>query len=113
MVVLILDTDKSSYQIGEIQKLGLNVTNPSPAQKVGIKIWLEMPRDTFTLVNSSYSLPAGLNYIKFKTFKIPKLPLGNYIWHAVLSDPKTNEIIKEDTAVMKLKNIIKSISILH
>lgn len=81
--------------------LGLKVTNPGEKQKVSVKIWLEKPDGgTITLIDTYVTLPAELDYNNpsFKVFKLPNIPDGTYVWHAVLDDPVSGEILSEDTA---------------
>ena len=94
-------TDKSIYKAGDKMHLGLNVTNPGEKQKVSVKIWLETPvGKSITLIDTNVTLPAGLNYVKpsFRVFKLPNIPNGTYVWHAVLDYPATGEVLSEDTA---------------
>ena len=94
-------TDKTSYTTGDKMALGLNVKNPGEKQEVSAKIWLEVPTGgTFTLIDTYVTLPAGLDYNNpnFKVFPLPGIPDGTYVWHAVLDDPATGEILSEDTA---------------
>jgi hypothetical protein len=95
-------TDRTSYITGTRMYLGLDITNPADsAQAVGISIYLEQPTGgTFTLTDTAFTLPAGLDYSdpSFMTFTLPSLPAGTYTWHAILSDPATGAIISEDTA---------------
>ncbi|MFQ6061732.1 MAG: carboxypeptidase-like regulatory domain-containing protein [Methanosarcinales archaeon] len=95
-------TNKNRYTTGQTQYLGLNITNNNSAQNASIRIWLERPSGPdYTLIDiPSVNLPEGLNFDKadFKSFKLPSIQTGIYTWHIILDDPKTGEIICEDTA---------------
>jgi len=95
-------TDKTSYAAGEKMHLGLDVKNPlDSAQTVRLNIYLEMPTGgTFTLMGTTVTLPAGLDYCNpdFKVFPLPTIPTGTYTWHAILADPVTGTIISESEA---------------
>jgi len=95
-------TDKTNYTTGDKMHLGLDVKNPSDsAQKVSFDIYLETPTgDTFTLIDTTVTLPAGCDYSNpdFKEFRLPSIPAGTYTWHAILADPVTGAIISESEA---------------
>lgn len=100
-VMVAIATDKYEYTTGDTMHLGLDVNNPGSAQYVTLNIYLDQPTGgTFTLVDTTVTLPAGLDYSNpdFKVFRLPSIPKGTYTWHAQLSDPVTDEIICEDTA---------------
>jgi hypothetical protein len=100
--IISIYTDKTSYTTGDRMHLGLDVKNPTDsAQRVSPSIYLELPTGgTFTLIDTTVTLPAGLDYCNpnFKVFPLPTIPTGTYTWHAILGDPVTGAIISESEA---------------
>ncbi|MFQ6121274.1 MAG: Ig-like domain-containing protein, partial [Methanosarcinales archaeon] len=93
-------TDQTNYSANETQILGLDIKNPSNAQKVGIKIWLDMPSgNTMTLINATVTLKSNLDYSNadFKNFTLPNIASGTYVWKAQITD-LNGTIISRDTA---------------
>ncbi|MFQ6054609.1 MAG: plastocyanin/azurin family copper-binding protein [Methanosarcinales archaeon] len=102
-----ISTDKTQYKPGDTMNVNLNITNPTTdAVNVSVKIQLELPNGkNFSFVDiKSVSLPAGFSRdIPFLSVPLPRnIPKGPYIWHAVLDDPKTGDIISHDHAKWEL-----------
>lgn len=107
-----ISTDKTQYKPRDTMNVSLNITNPTTgAVNVSVKIQLELPsgKNVSVVDIKSVSLPAGFSrYIMFKSVTLPKnIPQGTYIWHAVLDDPKTGDIISHDLAKWELVGILK------
>ncbi|MFQ6072415.1 MAG: Ig-like domain-containing protein, partial [Methanosarcinales archaeon] len=89
-------TDQTSYNAGEVQRLGLDVINKNGPYQARIKTWLETPTgSSFTLLNNSVILPRNLNYTNpnFKSFTLPNIPSGSYTWYAQLTNTTTGKVI--------------------
>jgi hypothetical protein len=96
---ILISTDKSSYKTGNRMIVGLNLTNSGAITTVKASIWVDMPGGSKHMVmdKPSLSLSAGLKYSKKFPITLPKIPSGDYAWHAVLKNSK-NEIISESIA---------------
>lgn len=99
-------TDKGCYKSGEAMNLGLKITNFGVAVDVGAKIWVETPTGETRIVFDVpfIRVPADLRYSNpaFRTYVLPSLPEGIYLWHVALYNSITGTTITEDTSYFKL-----------
>lgn len=102
MLDLNVYTDKYRYSLGDAMHLGLDVENLDGSALVGFKLWVELPDgSTHTVLNlSSVTIPEKLMYSNpsFKSFTLPSLQPGIYVWHAAFVDTMRPATIVEDTA---------------
>jgi len=94
--------DKYSYHIGDTMHVELHIINYGHDTHACFALLIETPsgKTKLTLHAHNKLLPAGLDYDNpsFKTFTLPAIAPGIYIWHAVLLDPSTHKTIVEDAA---------------
>jgi hypothetical protein len=96
---ILISTDKSSYKSGNKMIVSLNLTNPGAITTVRESVWVDMPGGGKHMVmdNPSLSLSAGFKSSNKFPVNLPNIPSGNYAWHAVLKNSKS-EIISESIA---------------
>ncbi len=94
-----VSTDKAQYTEGDTMEVGLTLTNPHDAIRVGVYIWVDSPDGTRYWVERkpSVNLPQGFEFNDpvWKTNTLPALPVGEYHWHAVILDPSTRYVLNE------------------
>jgi hypothetical protein len=92
-------TDKTQYIEGDTMEVGLTLTNPHDAIQVGVYIWVESPEGTkiWVVRKPSVMLPQGLIFddSTWKTYALPPVQVGEYLWHAAIVDPSTLYILSE------------------
>lgn len=96
-------TDKQTYYVFDAMNVGLRVTNPGAKPfNCRFAIWLEMQPYgmNFPIVYRHVTLPANLDYSNpaFLRFRLPYILPGTYVWHAVIFDPTTGELVSHDAA---------------
>jgi hypothetical protein len=95
-------TDNTSYTKGDVMKVGLNLTNPQDAIKVGVGVWIDLPNGArfWVLQEPSVTLPKNFSYNNpaWKSYALPSLQPGNYSWHAMVVDPSTMYVLSESIA---------------
>jgi len=96
---ILISTDKSSYKPGDRMIVSLNLTNPGAITTVKASVWVDMPGGGKHIVidNPSLSLSAGFNSSTRVPVTLPKIPSGDYAWHAMLRN-SNGEIISESVA---------------
>jgi len=107
-----IKTDKALYASGDTISVGIELTNPSAAVRVGIYAWLETPGgDTaWILTLPDVLLPDGFSYSNetLLTAMLPPLPRGDYACHASILKVPENEIIGSSTSQWTFGQAVQS-----
>lgn len=97
-----INLDKISYSEGDTMEVGLSLVNQRDAIDVGIYTWIDLPNGGkhWIAQNPWITLPKDFtfNNSAWKSYILPQLPSGDYVWHAIVVDPLTHYILNESIA---------------
>jgi plastocyanin len=95
-------TDKSTYNSGDVLKVGVDLTNPGSEVQVGVYIWVNDPGGGKRWLENipSVLLPEGFSHSNDEWFTImlPPLPRGEYTLNARLVKVSEQDLISSDSA---------------